>query len=63
MDFDLVEEFVTMLSNYFGTTALFFFNRYGGQTIGVKFNPFEEEVPAKVPHIDYFIYIFSDFKV
>ena len=48
MDFDPVSDFVEAAQNYFGSSALFFYNKYGGNKIAVKFKPSEAEVPAKV---------------
>ncbi|XGW11513.1 hypothetical protein V3C99_012754 [Haemonchus contortus] len=48
VSFDPVEELVYELNAHFQHVALFFWNRYGGDCIGLKWKPHELEVPAKI---------------
>uniref|UniRef100_A0A0K0DM64 Nucleolar protein 6 n=1 Tax=Angiostrongylus cantonensis TaxID=6313 RepID=A0A0K0DM64_ANGCA len=48
LNFDPVDDFVCALNAHFQHVALFFWNKYGGDRIGIKWKPHEIEVPAKV---------------
>lgn len=48
VNFDPVEELVFALNSHFQHVALFFWNKYGGDRIGIKWKPHELEVPAKI---------------
>ncbi|KAK6050395.1 hypothetical protein COOONC_12101 [Cooperia oncophora] len=48
VNFDPIEELVYELNAHFQHVALFFWNRYGGDCIGLKWKPHEMEVPAKI---------------
>ncbi|PIO65527.1 hypothetical protein TELCIR_12797 [Teladorsagia circumcincta] len=48
VNFDPIEELVYELNAHFQHVALFFWNRYGGDRIGLKWKPHELEVPAKI---------------
>ncbi|KIH53353.1 hypothetical protein ANCDUO_16521, partial [Ancylostoma duodenale] len=48
VNFDPVDELVYALNAHFQNVALFFWNRYGGDHIGVIWKPYELEVPAKI---------------
>ncbi|KHJ99007.1 hypothetical protein OESDEN_01022 [Oesophagostomum dentatum] len=47
VNFDPIDELVYALNAHFQHTALFFWNRYGGDHIGMLWKPYEAEVPAK----------------
>uniref|UniRef100_A0A1I7UGB3 Nucleolar protein 6 n=1 Tax=Caenorhabditis tropicalis TaxID=1561998 RepID=A0A1I7UGB3_9PELO len=53
VELDPVDELVYQLNNNFHQVAMFFYNKYGGQHIGVMFKPQEEEVPAKISRCSY----------
>ncbi|CAB3405102.1 unnamed protein product [Caenorhabditis bovis] len=48
VELDPIDELVYQLNNNFHQVAMFFYNKYGGESIGVKFKPHEEQVPAKI---------------
>ncbi|WKX95456.1 hypothetical protein Q1695_012147 [Nippostrongylus brasiliensis] len=48
VNLDPVEELVFALNSHFHQVALFFWNRYGGDRIGIKWKPHELEVPSKI---------------
>ncbi|VDM52147.1 unnamed protein product [Angiostrongylus costaricensis] len=47
LNFDPVDDFVCALNAHFQHVALFFWNKYGGDRIGIKWKPHEIDVPAK----------------
>ncbi|EYC07881.1 hypothetical protein Y032_0068g185 [Ancylostoma ceylanicum] len=47
VNFDPVDELLYALNAHFQNVALFFWNKYGGDRIGVIWKPYELEVPAK----------------
>ncbi|KAK6733690.1 hypothetical protein RB195_017444 [Necator americanus] len=48
VSFDPVDELVYALNAHFEHVALFFWNKYGGNHIGLIWKPYEVEVPAKI---------------
>ncbi|KAK5983374.1 DNA repair protein REV1like [Bombus terrestris] [Trichostrongylus colubriformis] len=55
VNFDPIDELVHELNEHFQHVALFFWNRYGGDRIGLKWKPHELEVPAKVKKAALFV--------
>ncbi|CAI5440806.1 unnamed protein product [Caenorhabditis angaria] len=47
VEFDPVDELIYQLNNQFSQHVFFFYNKYGGDKIAMKFKPIEE-VPAKI---------------
>uniref|UniRef100_A0A1I7XDB2 Nucleolar protein 6 n=1 Tax=Heterorhabditis bacteriophora TaxID=37862 RepID=A0A1I7XDB2_HETBA len=48
VDFDPIDDLIYNLNSHFHSVALFFYNKYGGDKIGIKWKPQELDVPAKI---------------
>ncbi|KAJ1369288.1 Nrap protein [Parelaphostrongylus tenuis] len=48
LNFDPIDDFICALNAHYQHVALFFWNKYGGDRIGIKWKPHEMDVPAKI---------------